>query len=174
MAPRYSLAAGRASALLRKARVRSLPVEVERLAELVGATIHYEPLANEISGMVYRQPHGKSVIGVNSAHPTTRQRFTIAHEVGHLLLHKDDDLHVDETFPMRFRDADSSLAVNEQEIESNHFAAELLMPADLLQKEIDRLPPDTEMEDAVKSLANLCEVSEQAISIRLSRLGVLP
>ena len=123
--------------------------------------------------MVHRQADGVVIIGVNSSHSIGRQRFTTAHELGHLILHKDENLHVDERSPIGFRNEESSLATKDVEIEANQFAAELLMPAELLEKEIAALPDDIEAEDAVVLLADRFQVSEQAMTIRLTSLGVL-
>jgi Zn-dependent peptidase ImmA (M78 family) len=153
--------------------IRKAPVPVEQLACLAGARIHYEPFDGQVSGMVYRQADGIAVIGVNSAHAITRQRFSIAHELGHLILHEDETFHVDESSPVRFRDGQSSLATKNTEIEANQFAAELLMPVDLLMKEIQSLPDNLEPEEAILELAHRFEVSEQAMTLRLFRLEVL-
>jgi Zn-dependent peptidase ImmA (M78 family) len=123
--------------------------------------------------MVHRRPDGVAIIGVNSAHSIGRQRFTIAHELGHLILHKDETLHVDERAPIGFRNEESSLATKDVEIEANQFAAELLMPADLLAKEIESISDDLEAEAAVSELADRFQVSEQAMTLRLTRLGIL-
>lgn len=57
------------------------------------AAVRYSPFEGELAGMLVRGD-GQIVIGVNSLHPLNRQRFTIAHECGHLLLHK-GEFHVD-------------------------------------------------------------------------------
>jgi Zn-dependent peptidase ImmA (M78 family) len=62
-----------------------------------------------------------------------RQRFTIGHELGHLTLHHGHDLILERLVRLNFRDATSSTANDEEEIEANHFAAELLMPHDFLR-----------------------------------------
>lgn len=173
MTPRFSLARRKARELLSEAKIRKAPVPVERLARLAGARIHYEPFVGQISGMVHRQMNGVAIIGVNSSHPVKRQRFTIAHELGHLILHKDENLHVDEKSPIGFRNEESSLATKSPEIEANQFAAELLMPVDILAKEIESLPDNLETEEAVLELANRFEVSEQAMTLRLTSLRVL-
>ncbi len=173
MPPRFSLARRKATKLLRAANVSEAPVPVELLAEQAGAIIYYEPFDGRLSGMIHRQPNGRVVIGVNSSHAPTRQRFTIAHELGHLLLHKEELLHVDESASIRFRDEESSLATKADEIEANQFASELLMPAHLVWKEIDALPDDLDPEDAIPVLAERFEVSEQAMTLRLNRLGAL-
>jgi Zn-dependent peptidase ImmA (M78 family) len=124
-----------------------------------------------MSGMVHRKPDGTAVIGVNSMEAPTRQRFTIAHELGHLLLHKDEDLHVDERFPIAFRNPKSSQAIDDKEIEANQFAAELLMPEEFILKDLKGKDLDIEDDDLVAELAAKYEVSTQAMTIRLSRLA---
>ena len=173
MAARTILARRKARDLLAEAKVRVPPVPVEQLATLQGADVHYEPFSGELSGMVHRQPNGKAVIGVNALHSPTRQRFTIAHELGHLILHKDEQFHVDENSPIGFRSRLSSQAVDSDEIEANQFAAELLMPVSLLNIEISKIPPNTGTEEAITMLADTFGVSEQAMTFRLSGLGIL-
>jgi Zn-dependent peptidase ImmA (M78 family) len=127
------------------------------------------PFSGEISGIVHRNSDGSAVIGVNSSHPIQRQRFTIAHEIGHLLLHADEKLHVDKNFPIGLRDATSGKSVNENEIEANQFAAALLMPRDLIAEDIKPfIGKDVLL--AIRKLAKKYKVSEQAMSIRLSSL----
>lgn len=171
MAVRYTLSRRTALDLLRRADVSKPPVPVEKLAALVNATIRYEPFDGEMSGMVHRSSEGKSIIGVNSSHSQVRRRFTIAHELGHLLLHAHEDFHVDEKFliekfPM-YRKGSSSLATDDSEIEANQFAAELLMPSHMLKVELERLHGGVDVDD-IGNLASVFDVSIQAMTIRLS------
>jgi Zn-dependent peptidase ImmA (M78 family) len=64
--------------------------------------------------------------------------------LGHLLLHDQEELHVDRAFPtVRLRDDVSSKGVDDAEKEANLFAAELLMPHELLQSDLaGRTPLD--------------------------------
>lgn len=172
MRPRYAIARRKARELLKAGRIEKAPVPVEQLAVSAGATIRYEPFAGELSGMVHRSSAGV-IIGVNSMHPTTRRRFTIAHELGHLLLHRNEELHVDERFPIGFRSELSSKALDAAEIEANQFAAELLMPSTTLVEDVRTLATDIDSETAISQLAQLYQVSEQAMTIRLSALGIL-
>jgi Zn-dependent peptidase ImmA (M78 family) len=170
MRPRYSLAKRKAQDLLRKAGVTKAPVPVERIAVLADAELRFEPFAGALSGMVYRRDGHKAIIGVNSSHPTNRKRFTIAHELGHLLLHG-DELHVDERFPFAFRDEISSKAVDPAEIEANQFAAELLMPETWLESDIGGRHLDIESDEVVEKLAKKYGVSMQSMTHRLTNLG---
>lgn len=173
MARRYSLAKRKAAELLQKGDVRKPPVPLAKLARCLNAVVRHEPFEGELSGMVHRKRGSSFVIGVNSSHSKGRRRFTTAHELGHLILHKDEDLHIDERFPIGFRTPASSTAEDDREIEANCFAAELLMPVEFLINEIESLPDDTDLDSAISELVKRFDVSTQAMTVRLSALGVL-
>ncbi|HVN75226.1 MAG TPA: ImmA/IrrE family metallo-endopeptidase [Thermoanaerobaculaceae bacterium] len=175
MAPRYALAKRKAQQLLEQAGITKPPVRVETLAKHVGARVRHEPFSGEgLSGMAYRQPDGRLFIGVNALHPRTRRRFTIAHEIAHLILHQHEDLHIDEAFVIELRNDRSSMAVDEKEIEANQFAAELLMPAAWLRDDLHDRRIDLESDnEAIAELAAKYQVSVQAMTIRLSALGAV-
>jgi len=145
------------------------PVLIDQIATCIRAEIRYEPAEEGVSGMVWRSPEG-AIIGVNSLHSKTRRRFTIAHEIGHLILHDDDDFHVHEGYALvGRRDDDASLGIYKKEVEANYFGAALLMPKELLLHDVDvlRLRFDFESEDTIKAVARRYEVSSQALTIRL-------
>jgi Zn-dependent peptidase ImmA (M78 family) len=168
MAPRYWLARNKAAELLRTGDVKKPPIPVENLANLVKAEIRYEPFAGNLSGMVQRTTDNRAIVGVNSLHPITRRRFTIAHELGHLILHRDRNFHIDESYPIGFRTDLSSEAIDDHEIEANQFAAELLMPMEFLAQDLNNLPLDIESDQLIAKLARKYQVSLQAMTIRLS------
>jgi Zn-dependent peptidase ImmA (M78 family) len=110
------------------------------------------------------------VIGVNEDHHPNRQRFTIAHELGHFILHRDDSsIFVDKTLTF-YRDGQSSQGVYIQEIEANAFAAELLMPEAVIHQYVMN-GIDLHEEKRIESIAKELRVSQQALTIRLISLG---
>src|SRR6218665_508530 len=114
--------------ILRNSGITSPPVPVEMIARNLGATVLYAPYEGDnLAGMLFNKD-GKSIIAVNSAHHKNRQRFTIAHECGHLILHG-SAVFIDRSFEIFRRDDTSSEAIDMNEVEANQFAAELLMPA---------------------------------------------
>jgi Zn-dependent peptidase ImmA (M78 family) len=159
-----------AAELLRRAKVDEPPIPVEYLAKRLGAEVRYEPLEGDLSGILFRE-EGRTIIGVNARHSKPRQRFTIAHEIGHLELHEGYGIHVDHKFPIRRRrDGRSSQAVDFDEIEANGFAAELLMPTEMLEHDLDDTEPDYEDDELTRWLADRYKVSLQAMAIRLGNL----
>ncbi|MEV0168779.1 ImmA/IrrE family metallo-endopeptidase [Nonomuraea fuscirosea] len=159
--------------LLDRYRQEKLPVEPDLIAkELLGAIVIERSMAPDVSGMLVREPN-RVVIGVNEDHAPGRRRFTVAHEIGHLLLHKGRSLIMDTDVRVNFRDTVSSLATDREEIEANRFAAALLMSEHLIRQEIASKGFDTANE-LVELLADRFAVSRQAMNYRLVNLGIIP
>ena len=156
--------------LLSECGINDAPVPVEHIARRLGAEIRYSPFDGELAGMLVRREDRPAVIGVNSAHHTNRQRFTIAHECGHLRLHGGKEVHIDRTFRVNVnrRDERSAQAVDPDEIEANRFAAELLMPHDMILDDIIEF--DIEDDEDLEELAAKYQVSVQALTYRINSL----
>lgn len=153
--------------------VRKPPVPIDRIAKAQEAELRYSPLDDELSGMVFVKD-GVCIIGVNSLHHPNRQRFTIAHEIAHLILHKafiTQSVHVDKQFPMLLRSGIASRGVDKLEVQANNFAAELLIPRYLLDHAlVDKKLADIDDDSVVEALAEQFRVSRQMLEIRLANL----
>lgn len=149
------------------------PIDVEELARLEEVAVQRVSADDDISGILHVE-QGNAIIGVNAAHHPNRQRFTIAHELGHLTLHvgnKRDELFIDENL-VYFRDGKSTDIRDQKEIEANRFAAALLMPKKLLSNALDDLI-DINDDLTIRRLARRFQVSVQALTVRLTNLGYL-
>lgn len=159
-----------ANNIIQKFKINTVPVDIEAIAKKLGAKVIYSPLDDSHCGMIYMQDN-KVVIGVNSLHPENRQRFTIAHELGHFVMHKkqiEGNIHVDQTFSEKLnRDGKSTLGEDLKEIQANRFAAEILIPTKLLIKETKNKRIDIEDDDFIQKLADKFQVSSQSMSIKL-------
>lgn len=177
MSVRRKLIRSTVDRLLRDNGINTRPVDVEGLAHALGVVVRKEPASDDLSGFIIRDPDKRSVVvGVNKSHSKTRQRFTLAHELGHFLLHEGEPLHVDRInrlFLVKRRDDRSREGTDPDEIEANVFAAELLMPASFLEEDLDRIGPIDPLddEDTIKRLARDYGVSHQALLFRLANLG---
>lgn len=156
--------------------VRRAPINVIKIASKHASVIK-RPLEDDISGALIPLGQSDWAILVNSRHHPNRQRFTIAHELGHLLLHGYRTPHADRQF--RLRDTRSSEGSVLEEIQANQFAAELLMPRAMILRAVDRnrfqhAPADEaeekQFEALVMKLAKAFRVSRQAMTLRLSSL----
>ena len=163
-----------AKELLERCAIQGVPVPVEKIAKTLGAQVRYSPLDQELSGMVFVKD-GVPIIGVNSLHHPNRQRFTIAHEIGHLCLHRElitANVHVDKQFAevgLR-RDANSASGLNQVEIEANQFAAALLMPEAALEELLGDTPIDIEDESSLDRLSKKLKVSKATLQYRIRNL----
>lgn len=170
---RLDLVEKKANELLKQYDLDNLPINVEALARKLNINIVEEDFEGSLSGVLYRDDDNV-VIGVNAKHAEKRKRFTIAHEIGHFILHKGNKMHIDREYKVNFRDSISSTATNREEIEANAFAASLLMPENKFMMEVINLV-DTGKDvinddEVVRELANKFNVSQQALLIRLGKL----
>jgi Zn-dependent peptidase ImmA (M78 family) len=78
--PNIRKAQMRARALRAKHEVTELPIDVLSLARLEDVEVDHSDLGDEISGVLLKDGE-RAVIGVNGRDPSTRQRFTVAHEL---------------------------------------------------------------------------------------------
>lgn len=151
-------------------------VPVEQIARKIGLKVMAYDLGKEISGVLVIA-NGTGTIGVNPKDPKVRQRFTMAHELGHFVMHAKslkDKFFVDSNFILKFRSTNPyTPAELKQELEANAFAAALLMPKSIVTEELNkdeyRELPELEMID---KLAKVFKVSTAAMTYRLTNLNV--
>ena len=156
--------------LIRQHGIGGPPLDVPRLAQKLGIKITESDLGADCSGLLVKR--GKSaVVAVNWEHHPNRQRFTIAHEIGHFVLHK-SGTYVDRSTSAFFRNAESGSGTVKEEREANRFAAALLMPAAWIDRAISHNSLNVDDDKAVQELAEQFEVSSQAMSFRLANLGL--
>lgn len=152
--------------LLKRANITDPSVPVKRLATIFGCVVKTADLDDELSGMAFIKD-GKRAIVVNAWHHPNRQRFTIAHELGHHVLHQDflkEGIHVDKAILRR--GPLSSAGMDYREVEANAFAAEILMPRDFVKKIV---PADFDLQDetALIKYAKQFGVSAAALGYRI-------
>lgn len=170
------IAGNSARQLLKKLNIEDCPIDPEKIAESLGVKIvkmFFEK--SDISGLLKRiGKDGNPVIAVNETDPPARQKFTIAHEIGHYLLHKSENIMID-TEQVHFRDENSSTATSLKEIQANQFAAELLMPNYLLIEDLKTYINAgknilADLEGISSELSERYGVSREAMTIRIGSL----
>ncbi|MGV3727759.1 ImmA/IrrE family metallo-endopeptidase [Hydrogenophaga sp.] len=141
----------------------NLPIQPRSLAQAMGVQVFGVPNL-DVSGMIELN-NGKPLITFNSSDAPVRQRFTIAHEIGHYAL---GHLGAGTT---KFRDPASHFSSSTHKVEereANRFAANLLMPAGALMFAIERHGMNS-----IDNLAELFGVSQVAMQYRLENLGLI-
>lgn len=135
----------------------SLPLNPIEIANKMGIKVYSSPSLGSLGGYYDAE---KNIIVINSEDPIARQRFSVAHELGHCALGHGSSPR------------DNSKEYNQRsyvpkEYEANLFAAELLMPKDAVRVMV---------EQRNLTFLKLCEVfgvSQSAMQIRLEKLGYL-
>ncbi len=155
-----------AAALARVAEARlsltdaALPALVERA---FGADVAVVALDEGFDGLAASSDEAKLIVLGTSQVPA-RQRFTLAHELGHLLAGDDQGVHLDKDV------YDKAQAKDPSEMRANGFASAFLMPEDIL-----RLAVGTAglTEGAFAALSCDLQVSPAALAIRLQQLRLI-
>jgi len=139
----------------------SFPIKVGAIAKDLGLDVKSSTLKAGISGEI-KEVEGTVFIKISRHDSKERQRFTLAHEIAHFLLHKDKlSEGIEDTVLFR-----SNLS-DKLEVEANKLAADIVMPLSLINA-ID-FPNDTKFEVKVERIANLAQLSIPAIEIRLGK-----
>lgn len=151
--PGIGLARNTARQLIKNSGIKSFPIKLKDIAiKVPDLVIDGNELEEEISGMqaTYK---GVSFIRYNTNHSTKRNRFTVAHELGHVLL--GHTVHCDRNFLG---------SKQPQEVEANQFAAELLVPLNMLKKAVNTIT-------TVDQLAKAFWVSNESMNWRVLETG---
>lgn len=142
----------------------NIPVRLGAMAEELGIRVLLSSLPTGISGLIQRVDD-RYEIKINRHESKERQRFTLAHEISHFLLHRP---FIDSSADgIRDNVLYRSGAPASIEYEANRLAADLVMPPEALERETRAI--DYEMtEEALEALARRFGVSKAAIEIRVS------
>lgn len=153
---REDIARTKARYLLREYNILRPPVYPEDLAERMGIQIHYH-LVDDVDFSFSLKKGIKYIIFVHISGNQGRDRWSVAHELGHIVLGHYELYRVDTVLYDRLTDRERYILDREADV----FAEELLMPVEWVvkyrQKESD--------------LRGLFKVSKEAISIRLNKLN---
>lgn len=147
---------------LKKNNLYSFPIDVKKAAEILGAVIIFQKLP-KISGMLLKGDHENYpyIIAVNVDKNFYHRRFTIAHEIGHIVLN-----HF-KKYKVLYDREDLIISSLQLEKEANIFASELLVPTDKLKSVLTLQP-------SLKGLCSFFQVSAQVMRYRLKNYKFLP
>jgi len=138
------------------------PVQLGKLARELGVSVKLSALERGRSGLIKRDGDGY-VIKINRHETRERQRFTLAHELAHFLIHRDI---IDATGEIVDNVLYRSGNPQRIEFEANRLAADLVMPGHQILSDLDALGvPVTD--EVIAQLASEWQVSRAAMEIRL-------
>jgi Zn-dependent peptidase ImmA (M78 family) len=145
----------------------TLPVDIVSLARDKGLIVTPYPLG-ELSGVLYIE-EGKGKIGYDPKLKLVQIRFTVAHLLGHFILHNHkSELFIDRQFKYS-ENGFLSVQPKTLEMEANEFAIRILIP-EICLKEMGDFSVDFGDDESVKSLAKKFGVSYFTLCHRLINL----
>ncbi len=155
-----------AKKILEMTKIQEPPVSPFEVSKRLGVPVFQWDFPDEISGL-FALEGNKACIGVNQNHAHVRQRFSVAHELGHFIFHDKEDLFVDFKTEV---DVTVLLDGEQQRLETtaNQFAADLLMPFDWVQKDFKEYGVS-----GISVMAQKYVVSEQALWFRLMSMKLV-
>lgn len=153
-------------------------IDVQAIADVCGITVKFDTVEHSGWSINSDEDENSNEITINELEPEYRQRFTLGHEIGHIVLgHKGKS----------YRTSDMSKYIDTldrmHEVEANSFSAELIMPKKLvwqvLLETVDELNysrtqnfDEQDIEKLIQSSAKKMNVSEQALGYRVKNLKV--
>ena len=141
------------------------PCLLTAVEETLGIPVVIAELPGEVAGCCVRRDADRALLWINGAHPVARQRFSLAHELGHLRCAHDGATPAEAFITLEGKATDS------REIQANAFAAELLAPADAVRAWMG--DERTATLDGLVLLAAEFGLSTIAALYRLNGLGLL-
>lgn len=149
-----------------------LPINIQCIIKKLKIDLVNYTFDDDISGvLVLNDSH--PTIGINQAHSEVRKRFTIAHELGHYVLHKDQgSMFMDKVL---YRKSSDGYTIKDERLEreANYFAANLLMPANIVKNYIETNDLDFYEDSNIQKMAKDFGVSSSAMTYRLINLGLI-
>ena len=146
-------------------------VEIVDIAHALDISITYSDLQNSEGRIVHGTTKSMVVLNKNCKY-STRSNFTIAHEIGHFILHKDEPIiHDDKVSGMSWFNPKYSSKIAKQEYEANCFASELLLPESIFRNEVEgkAFSPDI-----IRYLSGNYKISRSAVIFKFTELDFHP
>ena len=147
-----------------EAIIRCWNIELDKRADL----------PEGVAGEIRKKDDGGYKISINKADHYYRQRFTMAHELGHFMYHTKKMGEVGISDSVKYRSLNNSNIGDQEEMEANKFGASILMPEELVikySKERGAVSEGSQLnQEVVKEIAKDFQVSYQAMEFRISGL----
>lgn len=149
----------------------NIEINIEAIASFLGLKVYFQDLKSSFSSNVLGMiiPSEKTIFIDKSIEPIGKNkdinekvlRFTLAHEIGHYILHKDYD-------PAFFYGLNKQEKIR-VEIQANKFASNILMPKDNFTTEYHK-HYSSDLDCIINNLSNAFNVSKQSVKYRIKEV----
>lgn len=153
----------RARAFVARVDVSNIREDLSPYVTAANAKVKKDELGDGESGYTVTKPNGKHIITVNSLETEERQRFTVCHEIAHIVLGLESSHDEVPSWSYAKR--------HPNEIACDTFAAELLMP---YQQWLSAVPKEEPSLDLIQHMADLFGTSFPAAASRFASLSDMP
>lgn len=160
--PNYAYARKMARKVIKDYKLNQVPTDLKKIIEGRGLKFIELNDPTDIDGAILEIEGEPKIAVLNMAKAIPRQRFTLAHELGHIFLnHAKRDIYDGESAGEQEGEYTSKSNKPPKEIEADTFASELLIPYDQLKKNVDKL-------NNLDELSEMFQVSKQAMTIAIT------
>lgn len=160
--PNYDKAKEKAKEVIKENCIIEPPIDTFSLVNKYGLNLSFIKLPEKFSNVAGFIDFKTSKVYANATDSSNRQAFTVAHELGHWLLHKDLYTKEPDKYQILLRQPINGINLTPEEKEANCFAARLLVPKDMLIEKRTKYPFAT-----ISNLAKLFAVSYDVMSYRI-------
>lgn len=160
--PNYKFAKDTARKVLKDHKLTSIPTDLKKIFDKLGLQFIELEDPTDIDGAIIEIDGKPRIAVLNKSKSISRQRFTLAHELGHIFLsHNKRDFYEIVENESEVPDSPSEKAKPPKEIEADVFASELLIPYHQLKKHQDSV-------NDLENISKLFQVSKDAMSIAIA------
>ncbi|OGU75443.1 MAG: hypothetical protein A2V93_11975 [Ignavibacteria bacterium RBG_16_34_14] len=160
--PNYKFVKDMARKVLKDHKITSIPTDLKKIFDKLGLQFIELDNPSDIDGAIIEIDGKPRIAVLNKAKSISRQRFTLAHELGHIFLsHNKRDFYEVVENESEVPDSPSEKAKPSKEIEADVFASELLIPYQQLKKHHDRV-------NDLENISRLFQVSKDTMSIAIA------
>ena len=140
-------------------------VDIANIVRQQNYNVFIDDLDNNISGYV---DHENREVVLNKNETPERRRFTLAHELGHIILNSNNRIqHRDNILNNQL----DIYANDDKEVEANYFAGCILMPRNVFIREFNSIKGDIDYK--IQKLAYYFGVSKLAVNVRANVLNLI-
>lgn len=145
------------------------PVDLDPILASLGAELRILDLEPDLSAILY-QDASQRVIVANAGQDPSGRRFAIARQLGHLVLHKGEEVRIDDGARVNLADSRKADLEDLEALEATWFALELLMPQAWITEDLDNEALDLQQAAAVDEIASRYQVAVHLATFRLVTL----
>lgn len=144
-------------------------VDLDAILAKLGVELRILDLEQDLSAILYRDA-SQRVIVANAGQTPAGRRFAIARQLGHLTLHRGEEVRVDDGARVNLSDPRKADLQELEALEATWFALELLMPYAWIAEDVPHRKLDLQPANEIDEIAARYQVESHIVTFRLATL----